>query len=94
MKGVANMYFTRFQVEPASLLVGPFPLDMLRYDHCYPADSDDVARIHRSVDRRPNEPETGRITLHQRHPSKVHQLTPGRWASFGWVVTVLETRKV
>ena len=55
---------------------GHFPLDMLRYDKCYPASSADVARI---MDDRQR---TIRLMTHARHaPSH------GRWNSFLWGVT-------
>jgi hypothetical protein len=52
-----------------------FPLDMLRYDQCWPASSDDAANIssseHRSINLRSHvEP------------------TIERWSSFGWSIGV------
>lgn len=56
---------------------GPFPMDMLRYDACYPADeqSSFVA-----MDFNCNEPRTVHLTSLTMNP------TPGRWESFGWAV--------
>lgn len=55
---------------------GEFPLDMLRYDRCWPASIDDTLRIprdHLAIDR-----QIGLAGL------KVP--TAARWASFGWKV--------
>lgn len=58
-----------FRVEGA----GDFPLDMLRYDRCFPAAGVDVETIRADGARR--------VTLlSDRHP------TPARWDSFGWRV--------
>jgi hypothetical protein len=63
---------------------GPFPEDMLRYDHCEPATQEDVFWV------------TGRyireLMLKARisHPSIVKSglfPTKARWDSFGWGVT-------
>jgi hypothetical protein len=58
---------------------GPFPADMLRYDGCYPANSDSASNIvfpgvQRTVD------------LVCEHPHKGWLPTFERWRSFGWVV--------
>lgn len=58
---------------------GDFPLDMLRYDLCWPATEDDsrlVAHAVRTADR----------------PVRLRGLklpTVARWASFGWKVAVV-----
>lgn len=54
---------------------GYFPFDMLRYDACYPATSDDAASL--------NLKEARTITLIS---AMVAQPTEGRWRSFGWQV--------
>jgi hypothetical protein len=61
----------------------PFPLDMLRYDRCYPVDGDSAAAIARSLDRdnRDTPRETYQVTLISDNPP-----TSGRWASFLWHV--------
>jgi hypothetical protein len=60
--------------------VGPFPIDMLRYDRAYPSGSDSANAISASLGRYSR---TGaqRITLRSPQP-----LTTGRWESFGWKV--------
>jgi len=56
-----------------------FPLDMLRYDSCYPADQESVAQIYDSiVDRDYKKPY--RVTLLGSGP------TVARWKSFLWKV--------
>jgi hypothetical protein len=58
---------------------GDFPLDMLRYDRCWPAHADDASRINPSrVAGRARERQIGLCGL--KPP------TVGRWASFGWKV--------
>jgi hypothetical protein len=59
-----------------------FPLDMLRYDCCYPASQDGVSNM---IGRGGS---TREVTLKADSPP-----TPGRWASFGWQV-VKEEKKV
>jgi len=62
---------------------GAFPLDMLRYDHAWPASSDDAAAI--AATFRPGfkaHPVTIRIT--NNGPNHHGEWNPQRWASFGW----------
>lgn len=59
---------------------GPFPLDMLRYDGCFPVRSEDASSIGL---REPECYEAARtIRLRTVRP----KLTPDRWRSFGWKV--------
>lgn len=69
---------------------GNFPLDMLRYDQCWPRDSADAARIVPELPISAHE-EFGfwadpRIVtlLSNKHP------TEHRWLSFGWACTYEE----
>ena len=58
-----------------------FPLDMLRYDACWPyRESEDVPAIAASLNPRVKT-ETRKVSL-----VGVKQPTEGRWASFGWRV--------
>ena len=68
---------------------GYFPLDMLRYDACYPKGSDDVSRILASVDRELARPDGRRepIWLVHRGNERTWQPTFGRWSSFLWGVS-------
>lgn len=67
----------RFTVEPAMNL--PFPVDMLRYDRCWPATTEDAVAM--SNAQRRARPTTARVTLVSGEPP-----TEGRWRSFGWTV--------
>lgn len=57
---------------------GSFPLDMLRYDQCFPFGPDDVANMDVGQRREVRLVHYGE----QRH----WEPTKDRWASFGWVV--------
>lgn len=63
---------------------GQFPIDMLRYDHCWPKTDDDSERIVRSIDRI-SYPEDVEVTLERKAP-KGHAWTLDRWKSFRYVV--------
>ena len=69
----------RFTVEG----IGPFPMDMARYDACFPDSTEDGTRIESSYERR-HEPKLMRTV---RMRSTVKPPTEGRWASFGWRVS-------
>lgn len=64
-----------------------FPLDMLRYDACFPETGADVAAIAASLDRGVNETE---VNLLHRTDDRKWTPTEGRWASFLWAVTRTE----
>lgn len=78
-------YTTRFTVKGT----GYFPLDMLRYDQCYPADSNDAATIGYTYVN--SKQESRDVRLKHTHDHKFWQPTNGRWSSFGWAVTESET---
>jgi hypothetical protein len=60
---------------------GRFPFDMLRYDACYPMDSESAAAL--GFDRQYDDPKAEReIKLR----SKICEPTTDRWSSFGWRV--------
>lgn len=63
---------------------GPFPLDMLRYDCCFPASEEDSARMERTFNRRARDEAT--ITLRYVSEYKPKGPTDARWRSFGWRV--------
>ncbi len=54
---------------------GRFPFDMLRYDACWPARSDDVTALNERGQRSVRLVTNRTVT------------TAGRWASYGWAVT-------
>jgi len=83
-------YLYHFTVEGK----GYFPLDMLRYDECYPAKSVDATTIMECgmpkylTDR-------VRIVLTHKHSRSHWEPTTARWKSFGWdVVEVLTPFKI
>lgn len=70
---------TEFTVEGT----GPFPIDMLRYDECWPAgEAHDAAAIANTFHPR-NIGAPWRITLKSR---KLDAPTYKRWESFSWKV--------
>lgn len=68
-----------------------FPLDMLRYDGCYPDDQASVAQMYRSLDGETSEPL--RVRIVQISPESKAIWTPARWASFGWTLAQGQTLK-
>ena len=58
---------------------GDFPLDMLRFDACWPATGEDAARLDVSFLTMKREPRSIRMRSY-RAP------TVDRWSSFGWSV--------
>lgn len=66
-----------------------FPLDMLRYDNCWPADTESVDAIAQSLERDiDNDEHRVVVELYQYTETKAHQFHPERWASFGWKLKV------
>ncbi|RLA02513.1 MAG: hypothetical protein DRI97_03935 [Bacteroidetes bacterium] len=72
-----------FQVQAKSKMFGSFPLDMLRYDCCTPANSDDAVKIASTL-RGERITELPIIQLRTHEPRL--DITPARWESFGWKV--------
>lgn len=71
-----------------------FPLDMLRYDGCWPSSGEDVAAIHQSIKGEDNPREPKEVTLSTLARTKEQAMrypTTDRWASFGWRVVRTET---
>lgn len=68
-------YLYMFTVSGSS----PFPIDMLRYDRCWPESESDSGSISATARNRPHGARF--VTLTGHHPP-----TDGRWASFGWTV--------
>jgi hypothetical protein len=65
----------------------PFPLDMLRYDSCYPKTQDCIGDILVSMDPDPDE-QTGEYYVKLIHVDDSPRWEPtiARWNSFGWAV--------
>lgn len=84
------MYILPFVVEGS----GSFPVDMLRYDACTPAHSDDaISMVKHFRDYDYNE--VRRVKLMMRSSFAKTQPTAARWESFGWrVVEVGKPSKV
>jgi hypothetical protein len=59
---------------------GLFPVDMLRYDACWPTTSSDSALI--AIERWAVQPSPRRVSVMTREGG----LTDDRWLSFGWKV--------
>lgn len=75
--------------EYSFIVVGStqFPLDMLRYDGCYPGGSEDAQAIQDSLDEGYTYPSKAKpITLHKWSDNPRWQPTQGRWESFCWKV--------
>lgn len=64
---------------------GPFPFDMLRYDHCFPASesySSEVGHDHYEHDR---------VVIVAKYRHQPGNWTPARWKSFGWELITFES---
>ena len=59
---------------------GPFPIDMLRYDRCWPASEEDAAQAQYPG----SDGATVRLVAHE--SNRHWQPTRARWESFGWKV--------
>jgi len=62
--------------------VDNFPVDMLRYDGCYPRTSEAVLNIISENEGKPRS-----VELVKAVENKEQLPTTARWASFGWKVT-------
>lgn len=70
----------RFTVEGS----GSFPIDMLRYDACWPATQADVSTVESSfLSVRLRGPGPRKVTV---ETNGARRPTRDRWASFGWAV--------
>lgn len=58
----------------------PFPLDMLRYDSCYPNAESDSAKIHTTFHK------AGELVEVELATRSTHAPSIGRWESFCWRV--------
>lgn len=80
---------TRFVVMGA----GRFPIDMLRYDACWPASSEDARKITESIVESVTHATDEQPRVWQETTEIALTIAPGysdptfdRWASFGWMV--------
>jgi hypothetical protein len=67
---------------------GSFPVDMLRYDQCFPASQDAAVSLDSEI------PGNRSIELRRYVSDKTTVPTTGRWASFGWTVSNVSTVKL
>lgn len=58
----------------------PFPMDMLRYDECFPSNSMAAESLQSG---------SGNREIELFSPNRMNP-TPGRWSSFGWTVVEVE----
>lgn len=63
-----------------------FPVDMLRYDRCWPATSESATMLGRG--------EIRDVQLKCYAENKVPPITEGRWQSFGWRVISTKMTKI
>jgi|APSaa5957512622_1039677.scaffolds.fasta_scaffold63508_2 hypothetical protein len=83
------MYRTTFEVTGR----GSFPLDMLRYDQCFPSDTGSANNMARSGEHDAPQHDLPVVILCHDHADPEWGPTFARWASFGWGVTrVLPTQ--
>jgi hypothetical protein len=70
---------------------GPFPVDMLRYDACWPCVTKDAERLAATF----AQPTTTRWTVEvqQYTPLKQHNFSVKRWESFGCNCSVFNSHK-
>jgi len=86
-----SMYLHKAIVScPNGLAV--FPIDMLRYDRCFPEDCASAAKIDFAMHRKlePDAP----IMVACYRPTKASPWTVERWSSFGWQCKPIDVRKM
>jgi len=83
---MAKIYVHTMKVR-ADGFVSSFPIDMLRYDSCYPDSQDDVNRIVATLDyRRRTVKDEAHVISVIHVGDKGWTPTDERWKSFGWKV--------
>ena len=63
---------------------GAFPVDMLRYDGCWPFQQQDAVLVEKSL----KEPSSDPVKIRLEQAAGMSGPTVGRWRSFGWNVVV------
>jgi hypothetical protein len=76
---LGTMYYHEFAVHG----VGRFPIDMLRYDSCFPTDQESALAI---MDSNKIGKDHKLIRLSSIQDNSNWEPTKGRWESFGWRV--------
>ncbi len=74
------IFYHKFRVQGS----GQFPADMLRYNACYPTDTEDAVDMY--VDHRDDEYHKQRVITLSALAHKNWTPTNERWQSFGWQV--------
>jgi hypothetical protein len=70
----------------------PFPIDMLRYDACQPLHETDSNTIANSINHHYRGAEGYEVSLVRTdEPRRLWEPTYGRWESFGWKVSRVES---
>jgi hypothetical protein len=70
---------------------GMFPLDMLRYDSCYPKGSEDAFKIAAAIRMEDRQWE---VRVMKRGFDRNDKFTDGRWASFGCKVASVDSHQI
>lgn len=79
-------YYQTFTVETNFL----FPIDMLRYDSCFPATEKDAGEIHKNLTANGS---PLKVKVARYIDNKATKPTTARWDSFGCRISKIETRK-
>lgn len=93
---MAKEWIIKFEVICKHKLLRSFPMDMLRYDHCHPSDSESAGAIADSLSDliSANEFEPVAITLtHYSHGNRNWEPTNARWESYGYRVIKIHDPK-
>lgn len=74
---------------------GEFPMDMLRYDSCFPQSEQDSGKILGTTWANRENNDRVEVGIARYVPYKGTEVTRARWESFGWtVIGEVEERKV
>lgn len=84
----------KYRQEIKATGLGPFPIDMLRYDRCFPLREEDAAEISLSHQEYLLRKKEKPIYLVKFCDSKAPAFTSERWRSFGWQIEFLGVTKV
>lgn len=88
----------KYYVHMARVTVGfgGFPVDMLRYDQCFPATEQDAGKIERRNSRSVSDVGDGtrQVEVHQISVDRKPRWTRERWGSFACEVQELGTRRL
>ncbi len=79
-----KMYNHEFTVKAVKGFT--FPLDMLRYDGCFPADEKDARELETTIGYKSPVDFLGMEVRLEKTAEKSWKPTNGRWESFGWKV--------